>query len=590
MKQSLLSPALLASNVKRFWPLWLAFAAAWLVCLVLPMALIAPMVSNVMNAFSSPMGEIWIVLQAASVCGIALASFLSAVLVFEYLFSQPSALFHGALPLKRTPLFASVYLAGLLPLLVIEVVVGLLLFALSLSFACIAVQDVLNWLALSIASTFVLYSMAVLCGQLSGTRSMAAVLFVAGNCLIIVLEGMFRVLAWSMLWGMNLDGELATVWTSPVAGIIKYVIAPEATGSSLDTLSWLALGAYCIVAVVFVAIAALLNKRRNLEVAGSTAAYKAVRVASKYADGITLAVAFGFVALFCVSISNGEQGLTLGQQIIVALMMAVGGFIGIFFGEAYIQRSTRVFRETWKPGLALAVLSVVFVAGCAFDVAGVQGHVPQNSDVASVEVRCQSSASAFTSESGIDGVTRLHRMILDEGKPQGSEGIQEDVDFAYHLKDGRTVMRSYSVAVGHEGKTTQIEKQISDLMNSDEAVLYRYHHFLDAAKGAVEVEVELEHQTSNGTDVSEHGFVSASKVDEFLNGALKKDLLENGAGDLHLNGVEYESLGYISLSYRGQTADGVLESDATTITLTKEYTPNSLAWITGNVALERSKS
>lgn len=584
MKQSLINLGLLKSNMKRFWPLWLAFAAAWFICLLLPMALFAPQVGA--DDFGSvSFAELWIVEDAGSIIGVALASIISAVLVFEYLFNQPSAMFHGALPIKRGSLFFSIYLAGLIPLVVIEIIVGLLLFGMSMSFAIVGASDAGCWLLLSLGSTFIFYSMAALCSQLSGSRSLAVALFILGNCLVVAFEAMLRVLAWSMLWGLTLDLELSTIWTSPIGGLFKYIIVDSAAPFEAP-FAFTALGAYCLVGLVFVAIAFLLNKRRNFEVAGNTAAFKGIRIATKYVCGLTLALLFGFIALFCVAISNDDQGLNVIQQFIVVLMMIIGGFVGIFFGEAYSQKSARVLDKTWKSGLALAVLSIAFVMGCTFDVAGVQGYTPVPSDVKSVTVRVMSTETVFTGAEHIADVVQLHGAVLDAGKPQDLDTPKDDVTFTYKMNDGSTVMRSYKVENPEDNTLTSLEKQISELVNSQDAVLARYEKYLGENLQDVSVEVTLD-QHQLGNEIAEkYATIKTAQLDEFLNGPFKKDLNENGAGAIYFNNRGETYKGTLSLNRAERNEFGTYQTDWIQVTLSEEHTPNSLKWIAKNVTFE----
>ncbi|MGN0077735.1 MAG: hypothetical protein ACI36V_03015 [Coriobacteriales bacterium] len=599
MRQSWVSTTLVKDNAARFWPLWLAFLGAWVLGLLLPLAVLAPQApaSGSEQLFASA----WAAEHVASLLGTAVASVISVSLVFEYLFSPTSAQFHGSLPLKRGALFASSYLGGLLPLVVVELVVAVVLVVMTALMPQIGMENVLSWLGLTLAFTFVSYNMACLCAQLTGSKAMASWLFILGNLLIVTVEEILRVMAETMLVGTTLmTGVPATLWTSPLGGLFYYVINPEVSlnnGVLLDTQSALILAAYLLAAAAFLAAALLLNKRRSLEQAGNTAAYTGVRVVFKYVIGACAAVAVGFIALFCMLVDGGQY-ISNAQAGIMTVFMVLGGFAGVFFAELALNKSTRVIGKTWRGGLAVAVLCVAFTGCCTFDVFNIRGFVPQASQVKQVAVEFNNINGdvILSSDESIAELTRIHSELLElpDEALNGASTIDGVVGysyivFTYTLEDGRVVSRNYELCYPEGGSPALTESQeilneLGELLSTTEAKLSMLDQIKQVEPSRLDVVLSTGWSEERGYESEVH--VDYSLLDSFWK-ALEKDLLEHDLGSVSLgsgDGTSVENASPLDIS--GYKPDGRYVS--VYYMVNKKIAPNTCMWFEKNYRVEFS--
>lgn len=597
MRQSWVSMTLVKDNAARFWPLWLAFLGAWVLGLLLPLAVLSPQTpaSGSEQLFASA----WAAEYAASLLGTAAASVVAVSLVFEYLFSPTSAQFHGSLPLKRGALFASSYLGGLLPLVVVELIVAVVLVVMTALMPQIGMGNVLCWLGLTLAFTFVSYNMACLCAQLTGSKAMASWLFILGNLLIVTVEEILRVMAETMLVGTTLmTGVPATLWTSPLGGLFYYVIQPEESfgqGLVLDTQSALILAAYLLAAVIFLAAALLLNKRRSLEQAGNTAAYAGVRVVFKYVIGACAAVAVGFIALFCMLVDGGQY-ISNAQAGIMTVFMILGGFAGVFFAELALNKSTRVIGKAWRGGLAVAVLCVAFTGCCTFDVFNIRGFVPQVSQVKQVAVEFNNINGdvILSSDESIAELTRIHSELLelpDEAINGASttDGVvgYSYVVFTYTLEDGRVVSRNYELCYPEGGSPALTESQeilneLAELLSTTEAKLSMLDQIKQVESSRLDVVLQTGWSDEKGYESEVH--VDYSLLDSFWK-ALEKDLVEHDLGSVSLgsgDGTSVENASPLDIS--GYRPDGRYVS--VYYMVNEKIAPNTCAWFEKNYRVE----
>ena len=183
----------------------------------------------------------------------------------------------------------------------------------------VAIDACLTWLGLTLGFTLVFYSIAVLSVQFAGRKSIATV-FYLGICtgvytLELIVEAIMSSLVPSVVFSTQVF-----LWASPLEALGVWCL--------VDGPNWLPLIVYCLVAVVMVVIALVLNRRRHLEVAGSSLALPGIAGAFKVAVGVLGAAFFGMVTLF-LSLGSGADANTghvpLFDALLIMAMMVVGG-------------------------------------------------------------------------------------------------------------------------------------------------------------------------------------------------------------------------------------------------------------------------
>lgn len=579
MGSSLINPTLLWGHINRNVPLWVLFLVAWLLTLVFPLATLSPGM-EMDNSYLFEAG--WSTEYIGSLVGCAVAAVVSVCCAFEYLFNRSAALHAGRLPVSRSALFLSAYVAGLAPLLVIELLVFAIVAALTMAMPVIGIGHCITWLGLTVGFTFVFYNVCVLCALLSGTRTTTYYLFMLANVFIIFIELAVNMIAQTMLWGVVLSDQLRLIWTSPLFGMGHYVMGffdwisinyPSNPG-------WGALGVYCLASIAMLAVAFVLNKRRNLEVAGDSFAVHATVLAAKSMGALTLAALVGIIYVIGVSSTSGASVLGLSQRAVLAAACFIGAFLGAFLAQAWFVRSGHAFKDSWKMGVGVGLVCVLLIVGCSADVLGIKRWVPAADDVTSVDVEINGQKTTLSTPENIAVVEEFHNKTLafEEYGEDWSTFEFTQVDLSYEMKDGRTVRRKYPVISGgsalyskNEGPTAASSIKnlyaLKDACDSPEGIESRNAALFDASIDFLDIDFFY----NNG---EEREFeLKGVKAQDFIQNALKPDLENTDLGKLYLPGSGTED--QLSL-YASSEGD---DSDYWDFNLSSENCPTIAKWM-----------
>lgn len=591
MRSSLISGGLLRSHIGRFMALWIAFAAAWLLCLVLPLGVLAPSdTAKVAGAFAAG----WSAEYIGSLIGCAVAAVAAVCCVFEYLFNRPTALFAGSLPVSRNALFATAYIGGLLPLLAIELVVFAIVSGMALIIPAIGIRYCVAWLGLTAGFTFVYYNVAVFCAVLSGTRTMAYYLFLLANAFILFVELGFKTIANSLMWGVSFSGTPLLVWTSPVFGMGYYCLSLDVgLEAVVSGASWLALGLYCLAAVALLVVSAYLNKRRNLEVAGNTIVVRGMAPAARLMGGLALGVIVGVVAIFLMQFGSNGGLLRSSQQVVLALATFVGCCLGVFFAQGCVVKGGHPFKRSAKMGVGVGLVCVLFIAGCSADVLGIKRNVPEPGEVACVKVGSEADTTTLASEENIAVIVDAHRKILElEPYARSTDFYSQSVVFTYELKNGGTLERAYDVprdlidskpvageASSVASTSEKIFAELERACDSEEGVASRNQEILDAKPAALSIYISY-----GGRD--DYGYfrdgldINQRNVSDFVEKGFKKDLESSDLGKIY--DVKGKAIGELQISV--ELPKG--RYDSLEYTLTKANCPAVAKWLKANYGVD----
>lgn len=166
--------------------------------------------------------------------------------------------------------------------------------------------------------------------------------------------------------------------------------------------TWQRLGIWAAVGVVFMGIAWLLYRGRDLESAGDPIAVRALVPVTQVLGAVALGGTAGMVFLSMLSGSNQALGY-------IVLFGAVT--VAWFAVRMVLARTSRVFQKKailgLVPVLGVLGLSLVLTWG---DVLGIADWVPDMSRVKSVTLGSQ--AGSFTDEESIRAIQRLHALAV----------------------------------------------------------------------------------------------------------------------------------------------------------------------------------
>ena len=536
MHASLLNSGLLKSNLHRFWPLWLAGFVALVLLFDMPLYGAAIEITRSMpDAFErmSNMEGLWTIVHAGSWIFMLVAAAVVALALGESLFDSRAATFTGMLPVSRKTVFVTTAISGLVMLLLVPAVACALLLPLCfITGPMVSLGALARCYALMAALGCVFYAFALLAGELSGSRPVALLLYAVMNFLAACLNAAMQLAVSALMYGLEAP-ESVLEWFSPAVRLLSVTILWESELASQVGI----LCGYVAVGIVALVFAGALFCRRDLEMAGESVAFAPLRPVLRYLAGISMALLFSSVyRMTRLSDAFGSLPLLASEAATMALLMAVGAFLGVLFAEMIMSRSARVLKSCWRGGAVLAVASLLFVGVCWFDPAGITRTVPAPEDVTQVKlVGSYADKATVTSPEGIADACTLHRDLIAYGGVGNRAYSTYTISFEYQLKNGRKLSRTYPVVYtptdygidrtsNDEG--TQLLVRFASLANSREGRASRYDKMLGA--NARKLTFQIDYNMGDGSYRSIT--LAGDELTDFIENGLRPDLMEEPAG------------------------------------------------------------
>ena len=513
----------------RFWPLIALYAVIW--AIVLPISGLnymrsgyignwATNIEYLCRALATPMTIVFGVLAAMAVC--------------SHLYTTRSCNFTAALPPKRTALFATHYLTGLLWLVVPVAVMTLM--ASFLAIGC-SLSGFASGLALVCMQTLFFYSFAVLCGMLTGHLLALPVFYGIFNGLVGGLWYLLTLLFRQFYFGY--PGSLVAVpawveWFTPAWQLFSYGSPDARYGMS---------AVYAGVGIVFALAAWLLYVKRPMERAGDVVIWAGLRPVFRYGVALCSGLALGSLTRLVLGLD--ELGL--------AVSVMLWGVAGCFVGQMFLSKSVRVLRY-WKGAGAIACACAALFLVMKLDLTGYETQVPEADEVVSVTISGLDSYPVDTASNfhdiqtqdpqAISLITQLHQALVDQRNTfNGYYDNSTRFDVTYTLADGTRLTRSYTVYVNEvdldrAGTVTQLAHQ---LVNDSKLMLLSYEfHELEAngyrPTGGTFYLTSDTGNTSTGHDLStsEAQSLYQAIVQDIQEGNLPRTLFY-GYGDVHID-------------------------------------------------------
>lgn len=423
----------------RFWPLIALNAVIW--AIALPIAGLSYARSNygadwatdieyLFRVMATPMTVVFGVLAAMAVC--------------SHLYTTRSCNFTAALPPKRTALFATHYLTGLLWLVVPVVVMTLLAALLAVGYD---VSGFFSGLAMVCMQSLFFYSFAVLCGMLTGHLLALPVFYGIFNGLVGGLWYLLTLLFREFYFGY--PGSLVAVpdwveWLTPVWQLYSY-------GQPVDGYPLSAV--YAGVGVAFALVSWLLYVKRPMECSGDVVIWTGLRPVFRYSVAICSGLALGSLTRLVLDL--GEVGL--------AVCVILWGVAGCFVGQMFLSKSVRVLRY-WKGAAAVACAFSALFLMMKVDFTGYETRVPNSDEVVSATITGLNSYPHDTAADfhniqtrdpqSISLITQLHQALVDQRNT--FNGYYDDSTrwtVTYTLSNGTRLARSYTVYVNEADLT-----------------------------------------------------------------------------------------------------------------------------------------
>ena len=492
MKSNRLSfnAAIARNTLRRCWPLWAAYLGFLLVTLPLPL------LSEIRTARGrSGVSLLYVCREQIAnmavfqgMAGMAV-EILTVMLLFGYLYNSRGNTLMNSLPIHRESLFLTLYLTGLIPMLLCELLVMGLTMLMTASYD-IGAAWFFRWFACASLGLLAFYGFALFCAMLTGNILVLPAVYVVLNLTAIGFETCIRELLSNVIYGMT-PGKMRLSFLSPPVKLSDELKVVTSFPDTVRLEGLEILAAYAVVGVIFALFALLLYRKRRMESVSDFVAIPVLKPVFRVCMG------FGGAFLFtAVIFENFFQNSVSGRSAawLMAVLLVIGAFFGWLIAEMLIRRTVRAFPLPWK-GLALiCLICILTVIAAETDVTGYEKRIPDPEKVDHVEFCFDTE---FSDPENIRLVTELHRELIRDKQLYDSRSedymrmgeksyrlndpeeadLQMDfwVPINYVMQNGRELQRVYTI-VFHAHEVDEPEStvgKILNLLNSREGIQSR---------------------------------------------------------------------------------------------------------------------
>lgn len=450
-KTSCFNPSLAKNDLRRFWPLPVCSFLAFFVSLVLPLyrnlqdMLVYQIywdayaerthqeVTSIAQSVYAYAGTQF-VFQTLILAALAL---VTALLLFHHLHGKKEIQFYLSLPMRRSGLYLTSMLTGLLMILLPMVLCYGIAVGVCLHFG-VTIQPLLQLLAACCLMFLLFYGTAVLACVLAG-QSFGAFLLYAGihGAAIVIWVGLAQVAACFIPgFSASVNPPSWLIWLSPLLKLFS--------DGALDRNNHIILAIpmiYGAVGLILLVLSGLLYQIRRAETAGDMLSFSVIKIISKIFAALAVGLG-GFALLQMLAFPN--QAVSFGVLMLLVLVLIAIGWIA---AEMIIQKSFRVFHSrSVLVGCALLVVTAAAMLGAKADAFGYIHRMPNSDQVESASISLQYYQSYDYTEIAPADALALHEAALDHlDQLTANDGSNYILQFAvsYGLKDGSTMERTY---------------------------------------------------------------------------------------------------------------------------------------------------
>lgn len=465
-KTSFFNKTIYAKTIRRFFPWGICYSIILLLAVTLPVTSCYLSHRPILNAsdflyMKENMQHSSIVCAEITLIALFLAALIAAMLLYSYLFSENAANMLHALPVSRTGLFVSTFLAGS-TLLIVPLVLSL--GSTAIFCACVNVSDVAVFclqliLAFSLLSIF-FFAMASFCAMLCGQSFTLPVLYTLLNFIVIGVIFLEELLTALFLNGvtepyLSIENRPSIIASPIVYLSYRLIDSQYVKNSYLLDVHFLPVLIYSVCAVVFFAATLWLYKKRRIECAGDTLAFPKTSWIFEWIFAIISGVFFAFLVLALNDIYTTDS---LMDYLVYALFF-VGSAIGYFAMRMIILKKFNIFRAALKSFAIFTICTFACFLGYHLDVLGIETRVPDTSDILGVIIDHEMSEPSADADI-IARTQALHRQIVEHPddpilQDARSFDITGEVPLPYYfyfeltylLKQGKTLTRQYQLVV-----------------------------------------------------------------------------------------------------------------------------------------------
>lgn len=578
------SATLLRKNLSRFWPLWLSYAVIW--ALLVPVDLFLQLRSQRIYSDAVPtLIDLSQTILGRSVGGAPFLALLFGCLMtmalFSYLCTARSVGFLHTLPIRRSGLFWTNYLSGLIMFFSTHAVTALLtVLALAASGTEIPMGSILLAFAISSCLTVLFFSLGTVCAMFTGQVLAIPVFYAAANILFAGMEFLIRTLSGIFLYGYDPSsaGSFTALsrWLSPLIRLEQELgvsVTYDATYSNPTTVEvsgletvWI----YGVAGLVLAAVAAWLYLHRKSESAGDTVAVGWAKPIFKYGVAICAALSLGQGLYIITYLQYGSGGSSTSAMIVC---MLITGLVGYFAAEMLLRKTFRVLRGAWKGAVATAAVLVLFTLSVSMDFYGLERKIPDADSVQRVDFQLwgvyPSAEGSTDSPELIEALQEVHSRCIAEKDIQ-LQRVDENnnfysidyvssgdapydtvqIELTYQLPGGSALSREYTIFYTDEDlqDPSSALYALSAFFAQPEAVKA---YLLDEEDAAMVTQGEYEYPHFYGNSVSTEWYSLSTEQAQAVAQAVMEDI---EAGRVYLDLTADESYyNNLSLYYNTNT-------------------------------------
>lgn len=461
-KTSFFNKTIFWKNITHFWPIWVIYSVLCIWSMPVYSYFNIRAYDNAgYTASELAYLKVWRALEGMELSmkpWILFAfAIISAVAVFSYLYNSRSVNMIHAMPVRREELFVTNYLSGFLFMAVPQLVSFLLTVFVWFGNGITHLEYLLQWLGIVIGETFFAYSFGIFCVMLTGNIVAAPAYFVIFNYLYRGIWNVWNMVRHTLIYGFS--GNTEMVYSAGLVPIEYFwknvkVVYPEGTTVQLPTIEGMGcLKWYILAALVFVVLAMLMYRKRQLECAGDMIVISWVKPLARWLGAVMCAGLTGEL----IQTTFFDEKVLLGEAFPVLLVCWILGGVLSFFGiEMIIEKRFMIFRKGLliQSGVFL-VLVVLFLGSMEKDIFHLKERTPNVEDVA--EIYVQGSYERYLTEaSQIQDNIALQEKIIESReeyqqyfkKYYGKEECNYMVlDMTYVMKNGKKQVWSYYLPV-----------------------------------------------------------------------------------------------------------------------------------------------
>jgi ABC-2 type transport system permease protein len=540
LKTSCFNPTIFKKNITRFWPLWAMYLVVLFFSMPVTLFLHTRADNLSANASDAVLNKLSDMLSAISFNVSPMFVFVFAIVfaiaVFSYLYQAKSCYMIHALPVRRTELFVTNYISGILFLWIPQIITFLLSMFVCIINNVTSVEYLFYWLIYSMGMSFFFFSSAVFCCMLTGNYFAVIAFYGLGNVIYVMLKYLISCLVSTLCYGLsNLDNfsnlsSTKDACLSPIIFMDNHVNLTWLYDDTYTTISTISIkggsviAGYAVAAVFLIIAALLFYQRRQLECAGDIVSFSWMRPIFRWLVAFCMGsgLAMIFTQLFFYDSSR--------KALILFLCALIFSCIFFFLAEMLLQKKFRIFgRKGWLECAVCVCVTLGILASLDGDLFHIERKVPQADDVTGVvfnnyyDIVC-------TNEDDIEKIEQIHQAIVDHKKDyeqyyydhkQLEDSGLSTVDIEYYLKDGRCISRSYTIPAtdAYLNDSDSAAAKIRTLQSDPETFIkYRLCENYDEIKLTGGYFNQLDEN-----DVSDNTSLSASEF-ETLYDAILKDI------------------------------------------------------------------